>query len=95
VSREWGDGAAIVIIAGGGTVDIDAAIAAVGALPAGTLAEETATFALILPTLLNTLFKLALFVGLAGWRRGNRAAASLLAVALSLGTATGYLALRL
>jgi hypothetical protein len=65
-------------------VDIDAAIATVGALPPGTLPAETAALALAGPTLFNTLFKLGLFLVVAGWRRSARGTAALAVTAASL-----------
>lgn len=81
--RQWGGDSGAVLIALGGTADIDAAIAAVGALPAGSLAPETAALALAAPTLFNTLFKLALFVGIAG-RRAAPGGAALAGAAIAL-----------
>lgn len=91
VEHNWGDRNAALLIASGGTIDIDAAIAAVGALPPGTLSPRAAALALTTPTLLNTLFKLALFVGIAGWRKGLVGGGSLALVALVLGVAVGIL----
>ncbi|GGD99450.1 membrane protein [Tsuneonella deserti] len=87
VEHNWGDRNAALVIATGGTFDIDAAIAAVGALPSGTLSPRAAALALTAPTLLNTLFKLVLFVGIAGWRRSLAGTVSLALVAVVLGGA--------
>lgn len=81
--RQWGGNSGAILIALGGTADIDAAIAAVGALPPGSLTPETAALALAGPTLFNTLFKLALFVGIAG-RAAGPGAGALAAAALAL-----------
>jgi uncharacterized membrane protein (DUF4010 family) len=80
----WGGDSGAILIAVGGLADIDAAIAAVGALPPGLLSIPVAALALAAPTLFNTLFKLALFVAIAGWRRSLAGAASLGATALAL-----------
>jgi uncharacterized membrane protein (DUF4010 family) len=80
----WGTGSGAVLIAIGGTADIDAAIAAVGSLPPGTLPLSAAALALAAPTLFNTLFKLALFVTMAGWRNALAGALALGAAALAL-----------
>jgi uncharacterized membrane protein (DUF4010 family) len=80
----WGGDSGAILIAVGGLADIDAAIAAVGALPRGSLAVPVAALALAAPTLFNTLFKLALFVVLAGWRSAIAGGAALAAVALAL-----------
>ena len=80
----WGGESGAILIALGGTVDIDAAIAAVGAQPPGSLSAEVAALALAGPTLFNTLFKLGLFVAIAGWRRAGPGAAALGAAATIL-----------
>ncbi|HEX5868641.1 MAG TPA: DUF4010 domain-containing protein, partial [Beijerinckiaceae bacterium] len=73
-----------ILIAVGGLADIDAAIAAVGALPRGSLEVPVAALALAAPTFFNTLFKLALFVFMAGWRSALGGGAALAAVAAAL-----------
>ena len=80
----WGGDSGAILIAIGGLADIDAAIAAVGALPQGTLAVPIAALALAAPTFFNTLFKLGLFVVIAGWRRALPGAMALGAVAAAL-----------
>jgi uncharacterized membrane protein (DUF4010 family) len=82
-ARFGGAGGAIVIAAGG-TADIDAAIAAVGSLPPGRLPVEVAALALAAPILFNTLFKLAILFAVARSRRALLGAAALAAVALAL-----------
>lgn len=80
----WGGDSGAILIAVGGLADIDAAIAAVGALPRGSLEVPVAALALAAPTFFNTLFKLALFVVMAGWRSALSGGAALAAVALAL-----------
>jgi uncharacterized membrane protein (DUF4010 family) len=80
----WGGGSGAILIALGGTADIDAAIASVGALPAGSLSIGMAALALAAPTFFNTLFKLGLFVVMGGWRRSWPGAVSLFMVAAAL-----------
>ncbi len=80
----WGGDSGAILIALGGTADIDAAIAAVGMLPAGSLSPRVAALALAAPTLFNTLFKLGLFMVIGGPRRAVRGAASLGLVAVAL-----------
>jgi len=82
--HNWGGDSGAILIALGGTADIDAAIAAVGSLPAGSLSPPVAAIALAAPTLFNTLFKLGLFVGIGGLRRAAAGAASLALVAAAL-----------
>jgi uncharacterized membrane protein (DUF4010 family) len=80
----WGGGSGAIVIALGGTADIDAAIAAVGALPPGSLPVGSVALALAAPVLFNTLFKLALLIGVAGLRPTLRGAAALTVAALTL-----------
>lgn len=80
----FGGGSGALVIALGGTADIDAAIAAVGALPPGSLPLEAVALALAAPVLFNTLFKLAILVVVAGWRPALPAALALAATALAL-----------
>ncbi len=80
----WGGDSGAILIAIGGLADIDAAIAAVGALPKGSIEVPVAALALAAPTFFNTLFKLALFVFMAGWRRALGGGAALAAVAAAL-----------
>ena len=91
VEHGWGDRNAALLIAAGGTVDIDAAIAAVGALPAGTLSPSVAALSLAAPTLLNTMFKLILLVSVAGWRRSRASAVVMAVIALVLSAPIGIL----
>lgn len=91
VEYHWGDRNAALVIATGGTVDIDAAIAAVGALPAGTLSPRVAALALAAPTLFNTLFKLVLLVAVGGWRRSRLGASAMALIALVLVVPIGIL----
>ena len=80
----FGEHGGVLVLALGGTADIDAAIAAVGALPPGTLSPQVAAQALTAPVLFNTLFKLVLLVAVAGWRGAWPAALSLGATAAAL-----------
>lgn len=80
----WGGEGGAILIAIGGLADIDAAIAAVGAMPHGTLTPRISALALAAPTLFNTLFKLGLFVAIAGGRKSGPGAAALAVAALAL-----------
>lgn len=80
----WGGESGAMLIAIGGLADIDAAIAAVGALPPDMLSVSVAALALAAPTFFNTVFKLALFIAIAGWRRALAGAAVLAAAGLAL-----------
>lgn len=80
----FGGASGAIVIAAGGTADIDAAIAAVGSLPPGSLPVEVAALALAAPILFNTMFKLAILVAVARSRRALLGAASLAIVAVAL-----------
>lgn len=80
----FGGGSGALVIALGGTADIDAAIAAVGALPPGTLPVRSAALALAAPVLFNTLFKLGILLVVGGRRRTGWAAFSLAVPAVAL-----------
>ena len=79
----FGEGSGAAVIALGGTADIDAAIAAVGALPPDALPVRAVALALAVPVLFNTAFKLAILLAVAG-RRAPWAAAALGAASVAL-----------
>jgi uncharacterized membrane protein (DUF4010 family) len=81
-----GEGSGAFVIALGGALDVDSAIAAVGALPRGALPVRLAALAIAAPVALNTVFKLVLLIVIAGPRRGFAAGAPLL---LTAGTVAG------
>ena len=66
----YGDAGVVVVLAISGTVDVDSAVITMGSLPLGTLQPHTAGIAILAPMVLNTLFKAATALGIAGWRRG-------------------------
>ena len=70
-----GAGTAVIII--GGMVDVDSAIAAIGALPPGTIPLQMAAIAVALPVAFNSLLKLFVTWSIAGPARGRWAIASL------------------
>jgi uncharacterized membrane protein (DUF4010 family) len=74
----FGEAGLGIIIALTGTFDVDAATVTLGALPAGSLDPVTAGAVLGIPVLLNTAFKAAICIALAGWRKGWAAAATLM-----------------
>ena len=84
VEARFGGGSGAAVIALGGAADIDAAIAAVGALPPGSLPVRSIALAIAAPVLFNTLFKLAILLVIAGPRRALWAAASLAAAAAGI-----------
>ena len=79
-----GDAAGATVIALGGMVDVDAAIATVGTLPPHSLPLREVAAALAAPVLFNSLFKMALLVGIAGFEASRRAALALAATAVAL-----------
>lgn len=74
----YGEAGLGVIIALTGTFDVDAATVTLGTLAPGSLDPVTAGAVLGVPILLNTAFKAAICIGLAGWRKGWAAAATLM-----------------
>jgi len=80
----YGGGSGAIVIALGGTADIDSAIAAVGSLPPGSIPLHLAALAIAAPILFNTLFKLAILLVVAGVRRTLWGAGALLAAAAGM-----------
>lgn len=87
VLERYGHAGLATVLAISGTVDVDSAIITMGNLPAGTLAPRTAALVLTLPVTLNTLFKTATLIGIAGWRKAWPGAAAMLASLVALGGA--------
>jgi uncharacterized membrane protein (DUF4010 family) len=83
----YGDDGLAVMLAISGTVDVDSAIITMGNLPAGTLTPRLAGLVLLPPVVLNSLFKTATLLSLAGWRRGWPGAAAMLASVAACGAA--------
>jgi len=85
----YGGGSGAIVIALGGTADIDSAIAAVGALPPGSIPLHLAAMAIAAPILFNTLFKLGILLVVGGVRRTLWGAGVLLAAAAALAVPIG------
>ncbi|TXH40236.1 MAG: DUF4010 domain-containing protein [Burkholderiaceae bacterium] len=85
VLDRYGDAGLATVLAISGTVDVDSAIITMGSLPPGTLSAQTAALVLGVPVVLNTLFKTATLVSLAGWRQSWPGAAAMLASLAALG----------
>ncbi len=83
----YGDAGLAAMLAISGSVDVDSAIITMGNLPPGTLAPRIAGLVLLPPVVLNTLFKSATLLSLAGWRRGWPGAAAMLASVAACGAA--------
>lgn len=77
----WGNQGLALVLAISGTADVDAAIITMGGLPAGTLEPRIAGLVISVSVILNTLFKGAVAIGIAGWRAGWRSALPLFATA--------------
>jgi uncharacterized membrane protein (DUF4010 family) len=80
----FGSGGGAIVIALGGTADIDAAIAAVGSLPPGSLPTDLAALAIAAPVLYNTLTKGVALLVIARSRRALPGVAALGAASLAL-----------
>lgn len=83
VLARFGDAGLVTVLALSGVVDVDSAIITMGHLPGGTIAPATAALVLMLPVLLNTLFKAGTALGMAGWRQAWPGAAVLAASCLA------------
>jgi len=60
-----------------GAIDVDSAIITLGGLPATALDTRTASLILAVPVVLNTVFKAATAIGVAGWSKGKGAVVAL------------------
>lgn len=85
VLERYGDAGLAVVLAISGTVDVDSAIITMGNLPPGTLTPRIAALVLALPVALNTLFKTATLLSLAGWRKAWPGASAMLVSLVALG----------
>lgn len=83
VLMRYGDAGLATVLAISGVLDVDSAIITLGNLPEGTLAPRVAGLVLLPPVALNTLFKAATAVSLAGWRKAGPGALTLLAAAIA------------
>ena len=83
VLERFGDQGVAAVLAISGSVDVDSAVITMGGMPPGTLSPEVAGLVLMAPILLNTLFKAATAIGIAGWGRGWPAALPLVLSALA------------
>ncbi len=85
VLEEFGNAGLATVLAISGSVDVDSAIITMGNLPSGTLTPRVAALVLVLPVALNTLFKTATLVSIAGWRRSWAGASAMLASLVAVG----------
>ncbi|MEQ1498650.1 MAG: DUF4010 domain-containing protein [Novosphingobium sp.] len=84
VLARYGDAGLATVLAIAGTVDVDSAVITMGNLPPGTLDARLAALVLAVPVALNTLFKSATLLGLAG-RKGMGGLLTLLASLVAMG----------
>jgi uncharacterized membrane protein (DUF4010 family) len=85
VLQRYGDSGLATVLAISGSVDVDSAIITMGNLSAGTLTPRVAALVLALPVTLNTLFKTATLISIAGWRKAWPGASAMLASLIALG----------
>ncbi|MFM5947810.1 MAG: MgtC/SapB family protein [Novosphingobium sp.] len=85
VLQRYGDSGLATVLAISGSVDVDSAIITMGNLPAGTLTPRVAALVLALPVTLNTLFKTATLVSIAGWRKAWPGASAMLTSLVAVG----------
>lgn len=78
-----GNAGLAVVLALSGSVDVDSAIITMGNLPPGTLTPRVAALVLLPPVVLNSLFKAAACVSIAGWNSARPAALTLVASAVA------------
>lgn len=95
VAARWmlarhGDAGLATMLAISGTVDVDSAIITLGNLPPGTLGPRIAGLVLLPPVVLNSLFKSATLLSLAGWKRGWPGAAAMVASVAACGVALAF-----
>jgi uncharacterized membrane protein (DUF4010 family) len=88
-----GRGGGAMVVAIGGMVDVDSAIAAIGAMPASALSARLAALAIAAPVAFNTLLKLALLLSIAGWRRAGWSSLALALPVLAIAASAALLLL--
>lgn len=93
LEQRAGSGSGAVVIALGGMVDVDSAIAAIGALPPASVPVRTAALAIAAPIAFNTLLKLGLMLAIAGWNGTRWAALALALPVLAIAASTTLLLL--
>lgn len=87
IEHRMGEQSAATVVALGGMVDVDSAIAAIGALPSSAISPRLAAYAIAGPVAFNSLLKLALMLGIAGLRRSPWAAIALVLPPIAIGAA--------
>lgn len=84
LEQRVGSGSGALVIALGGMVDVDSAIAAIGTLPPTSISIPTAALAIAAPVAFNTLLKLGMMLAITGWRRACWAGLALALPALTI-----------
>jgi uncharacterized membrane protein (DUF4010 family) len=74
ILKATGEAGLVTALAVSGVADVDSAIITLGGLPDGAIAPLSAGVALTVAVMLNSLFKAAITLGVAGWRFGAPAA---------------------
>lgn len=83
VLARFGDAGLATVLAISGVVDVDSAIITLGNLPEGILTPRIAGLVILPPVLLNTLFKAATALSLAGWKKAAPGSLALIAAAIA------------
>ena len=82
VMAHYGNAGLATVLAISGSVDVDSAIITMGTLPAGAIAPRMAAAILMVPVVLNSIFKGGLALAIAGWRKGHKSALPLFGTAI-------------
>lgn len=91
LEQRAGTGSGALVIALGGMVDVDSAIAAIGALPPASISVRIAAIAIAAPVAFNTLLKLGMMLAIAGWNRTCWAALALALPAVAIAASAAIL----
>ncbi|WP_374529615.1 MgtC/SapB family protein [Novosphingobium sp.] len=83
----YGDAGLATVLAISGVVDVDSATITMGNLPPGTLDPKIAGLVLMPPFVLNSIFKSATLVSIAGWRQAWPGACAMLGSVAASGLA--------
>lgn len=91
LEQRAGSGSGAVVIALGGMIDVDSAIATIGALPPASLPVRITALAIAAPIAFNTLLKLGMMLAIAGWNSARWAALALALPVLAIAASTTFL----
>lgn len=93
LEQRAGSGSGALVIALGGMVDVDSAIAAIGTLPPASISIRIAALAIAAPVAFNTLLKLGMMLTIAGWNSARWAALALTLPVLAIAASAAVLLL--